>query len=663
MSAAAIGVATTLQNRVVGALGSAQNLLPAPELNSALLQAGATGIATNVLDQLKKGQEKLTELTENIGTVLQEQLDIAKEQQRRERDRSGELKPGTSVIQPGQIDLNNQAGEALEKGGFNLGNLLSAGLGTIFGAGGVLTAGAALRFAKGLGKSLLRGGFYATMATFLTKPIIDFVEEGILKFDIPETEEKKIEDAVLGSVVFGSIFGPKGAVLALLGLGLKNVYDTLSDPEKGLKDLSPTDILTTAIGTLGTGIFFSSTIKKGLKAVGFNTARLATIGGLIAAPPFIIAGGLAIAAGAGAYLLAEKVNDMEDQTLDHLNKLLTMTQDEFEMQLKNQEASFLERNARGLKLLFSGPEALTQGGQNVVASKAALDDVKFEGGQVSAEDKPVIIDMAEKYSRLSQKDLMDIMMDKQGLEDLLTVSENLRAIAVRGGLGEDSKQVAIDMLKLGDKIKRAAGTLLDRNITKGHLKQQLERVDAGDLSITSQQGSVDILEKLGTADQSLLTLDTQLKAAQAALMEARVNVKKAEDNKGQPNSLAELRDANSAFRKALALVNNIESEIQQVETRKKFLFTQMDIQYADLEKLFSPEELKALIKSSMMTGSQQIDAAMREFRNIEANPHLINAPVKTDVKNVNNAGDNVYVNGQSNHNLDGHLPIHPAVTR
>ena len=63
MSAAAIGVATTLQNRVGGALGSAQNLLPAPELNSALLQAGATGIATNVLGQLKQGQEKLTEIT------------------------------------------------------------------------------------------------------------------------------------------------------------------------------------------------------------------------------------------------------------------------------------------------------------------------------------------------------------------------------------------------------------------------------------------------------------------------------------------------------------------------------------------------------------------------------------------------------------------------
>lgn len=660
MSAAAIGVATTLQNRVVGALGSAQNLLPAPELNSALLQAGATGIATNVLDQLKQGQEKLTEITTNIGTILQEQLDIAEEQQRRERDRSGQFTPGGAV--QGTTLNADGVSEGLEEGGFNLGNLLSAGLGTIFGAGGVLATGAALRFAKGLGKGLLKGGFYASMASFLAKPIIDFVEEGVLKFDIPESEEKKMEQAIITAVGLAGIFGPKGAIIGLLGIGLKGVYDVLTDPEKDFKDLTATEIASLGIGTLGTGIIFRESIKKGLKAVGFNTARLATIGGLVAAPPFIIAGGLAIAAGAGAYLLAQKVNDMEDLTLDHLTKLLTMTQEEFEMQLKNQEASFLERHARGLKLLFSGPEALTQGGQNVVGSKAALDDVKFEGGQVSAEQKPVIIEMAEKYSRLSQKDLMDIMMDKQGLEDLLTVSENLRAIAVRGGLGEDSKRVAIDMLKLGDKIKRAAGTLLDRNIVKGHLKQQLERVDAGDLGVTSQQGSVDILEKIGVADQSLLNLDSQLKAANAALTQAKADVLVAQKDRS-PNALANLRDANRAFSNALALVNRLEDDIAQVETRKKFLFTQMDIQFDDLKEMFSPEELKALIKSSMMTGSQQIDAAMREFRNIEANPHLINAPVNTDVKNVNNAGDNVYVNGQSNHNLDAHLPIHPAVTR
>ena len=127
MSAAAIGVATTLQNRVVGALGSAQNLLPAPELNSALLQAGATGIATNVLGQLKQGQEKLTELTSNIGTILQEQLDIAEEQQRRERDRSGQFRPGGDDRPVQGPPIPPVVEGDMDGAGFNLGNLLSAG--------------------------------------------------------------------------------------------------------------------------------------------------------------------------------------------------------------------------------------------------------------------------------------------------------------------------------------------------------------------------------------------------------------------------------------------------------------------------------------------------------------------------------------------------------
>ena len=220
MSAAALGVATTLQNRVVGALGSAQNLLPAPELNSALLQAGATGIATNVLGQLKEGQEKLTALTENIGTILQEQLTIAEEQQRRERDRSGNFLPGDDRPVQGPPTPPVVEGD-MDGAGFNLGNMLSAGLGAIFGTGGVLASGAAARFAKGLGKGLVRGGFYGLMASFLAKPLIEFVEDGVLKVEFGEQEKADMETAIMATAAGAGLFGKKGAFIALAGVGEK----------------------------------------------------------------------------------------------------------------------------------------------------------------------------------------------------------------------------------------------------------------------------------------------------------------------------------------------------------------------------------------------------------------------------------------------------------
>ena len=653
-ASSALSIATTLQNRVVGAVGSAQSLLPPPEYNSALLQAGASGLTTTVLGSLKEGQDKLLNLTENIGTLLKEQLDIAEEQQRRERDRSGELKPGDDGLTPNIIQ---NAGEGLEDGGFNLGNLLSGGLGAIFGAGGVLASGAALRFAKGLGKGLVKGGFYALMASFLTKPIIDFVEEGVLKYDIPEAEEQAMEKAIIAAVTAASIFGPKGAILALLGVGLKGVYDVLTDPEKDFSNLTATEIASLGIGTIGTGIMFSATIKKGLAAVGFNAARMATIGGLVAAPPFIIAGGLAIAAGVGAKLLADKVNDMEQTTLDHLDKLLTMTQEDFEEQLKTQEADFLERNAPKLKALFSGAEALTLGGQNVIGTQAALDDVK-DKGTVDESQMPAILEMAEKYSRLSQKDLMDIMMNKQGMDDLITISSNLRTIALKGGLGKDSKAVAADMLTLGDKIKRAAGTMLERNMVTGHHKQLIEIIDRGDLGNNYTKGSTDILEKMGIADMRLNNINKEIELANQALTQAKADRLAIEDNKtgffGQQITSDEEEAANDKIRVARVALSRLMEDRVKLEVMQGNLFNQLDITLEDLKQMFTPTELKNMIKSNMMTGAQQIDAAMREFKNIEANPHLINAPSNTEVKTQNIKQGDV-VTGSPHFHLDGHL--------
>ena len=650
MSAAALGVATTLQNRVVGALGSAQNLLPPPEYNSALLQAGAVGVATQVLGQLKEGQEKLTELTTNIATILKEQLTIAEEQQRRERDKSGQLTdPNTGLTMP---VIQDNVESSLESGGFNLGNLLSGGLGAIFGAGGVIASGAAARFAKGLGKGLVKGGFYGLLASFLAKPAIDFLEEGILKYDIPDSEEEKMEQAIISAVALAGIFGPKGALIGLLGFGLKGIYDVLTDPEKGVKDLTKTEIASLAVGTIGTGIVFGPSIMKGLKKVGFNTARMAKLGGLIAAPPFIIAGGIALAAGAGAKLLVDKMNDIEQTTLDHLSRLMKLTQEEFETELKNQEAGFLEKSAPGIQAMISGGDSLTTAGQNVLGTKAALDDIN-ETGQVDVEQKPIIMAMAEKYSRLSQKDLMDIMMSKQGLDDLLTVANNLRTIALKGGLGNDSKAVAEDMLKLGDKIKRAAGTLIDRGVTQGHLRQQLGIIERGELGLTSRFGSVDILEKVGTAEQKLFNLNEDLVKAQADFDLKKANLAKLEDADA---SREEIKAAKKELKLAKILVRDIGDEITQTRVKQSNLFTSLDIKYEDLEKIFSPTELKELIKSNMMTGAQQIDKAMKDFREIESKATIVNAPVSTDVNTTSRISSvNQTLNGATNHHMDQHL--------
>ena len=87
----ALGIATTLQNRVGQSFSMAHSLLPPDDLNSTLLQAGAMGVNTNVLGALYHGQQKLFECTENIASLIQQQVDMAKDKDRREREALAEL--------------------------------------------------------------------------------------------------------------------------------------------------------------------------------------------------------------------------------------------------------------------------------------------------------------------------------------------------------------------------------------------------------------------------------------------------------------------------------------------------------------------------------------------------------------------------------------------
>ena len=86
----ALGVAQTLQNRV-GTTFSSLQLLPGPEQSAALVGAGATSIGTAVLTSIKEGQDKILDATNKVVSLIQTQVDIAEEQERRARDNLSEL--------------------------------------------------------------------------------------------------------------------------------------------------------------------------------------------------------------------------------------------------------------------------------------------------------------------------------------------------------------------------------------------------------------------------------------------------------------------------------------------------------------------------------------------------------------------------------------------
>ena len=190
----------------------------------------------------------------------------------------------------------------------------------------LLTAGGAALFFKNFGKRLIKGGFYGFIASQLAKPLINFVEDGILKFEIPESDEKLLEDGIVAAVTAGAIFGPKGALVALVATGLKSIYDTLTDPDKSIADISATQWLTTLV-----------------PAVTLVGMKYVTIGGMIAAAPYIFAIAIAAGIGLGLKWLYDKSQEIQDEYLDNLQELTGESEAEFKKRLKDSKKGWKER--------------------------------------------------------------------------------------------------------------------------------------------------------------------------------------------------------------------------------------------------------------------------------------------------------------------------------
>lgn len=651
----ALSIATTLQNKVGQSFSAANSLLPPDDMHSTLLQAGAMGANINVLGALYQGQERLFEATQNIGSLIQEQVDMAKDKERREREALAEADKENlggddtpTVVPTGSIPEGDMDGA-----GFNLGNLLSGALGAIFGAGGVIASGAAARFAKGLGKGLVRGGFYGLMASFLARPLIDFVEEGILKVDIPETEKADMETAIMATAAGAGLFGKKGAFIALAGVGIKGVYDYMTGKSD---EISKTEwgSLFAGLGGLAftAGPVLTSAIK-GMATAGI-VGKLGTAAFAVSAGPFLLAAGLGIAAGAGAKYMMDEAKEMRAYLLDHLDSLVQITNEEFAKQLKEEEIALKERIfGGGLVSLFGGEVSASE--QIKQASKAGLEEVE-DKGELSADSSNTLVKTAEQYSALSVADIKEIMLDKDKLDDTVKTFQNLRDLAATGAFGDQSKPVLSKLLMFGDRLRLAANELVTEGKAGNNFRIGMIARGQGN----ADMGNIDILEKIATfggeqrlQEQENLINDTKQQLELLKAERERINVPGLFDT-------AEENELDKKISNVKYLLRIQESEMKRLNVSFKNLTGNTAFNYDTLKNLYSDDELKDMFEKSMMTAAERTNAvkvndAYNKFREMELS-HGANTNVQTDIKTNNQSikqGD--VITGQPNHHMDSHL--------
>jgi len=647
----ALGIATTLQNKVGQSFSMAHSLLPPDDLNSTLLQAGAMGANTNVLGALYHGQQKLFECTENIASLIQEQVDMAKDKERREREALAELekeKLGADGPIGPQLPTGGIPEGDMDGAGFNLGNLFSGALGAIFGAGGVLATGAASRFVKGLGKGLVRGGFYGLMASFLAKPLIEFVEDGILKIDIPETEKADMETAIMATAAGAGLFGKKGAFIALAGVGIKGVYDYMTGKSD---DISKTEWGSLFAGLGGIAITAGPMLTsavKGMAASGI-VAKLGTAAFAISAGPFLLAAGLGLAAGAGAKYMLDEAKEMRAYLLDHLDKLVNITNQEFADSLKKEEIALKERIfGDGLVQLFGGE--VSKNAQIKSATVAGVEEFKDEGA-LETESSNVLVKTAEQYAALSKDDVKELLLDKDKFSDTITSFQNLRDLAAQGAFGSESKPVLSKLLMFGDKIREASKEL----VAEGKAGQNFKIGVIARGQSNSDFGNVDILEKIATfggeqrlRDQEGVITETNNLLKELRAERERINVPGMFDTK-EENAL-DKKISNAEY-----LLRIQESELKRLNQSFKNLTGNVGFDYETLKNLYTDDELKKLFEKSMMTQAERVNEAFNNFKAMEL-AHGVNTNVQTDIKTENKSikhGD--VITTPPSHTVDGHL--------
>ena len=87
----------------------------------------------------------------------------------------------------------------------------------------------------------------------------------------------------------------------------------------------------------------------------------------------------------------------------------------------------------------------------------------------------------------------------------------------------------------------------------------------------------------------------------------------------------------------------------------KGLFAKTGFDYETLSNLYTDEELKNLIERSMMTKSERMDEALKNFKEIETQSG-VNTNVQTDIKSNNQTIKHGDVHtGYPNPHLDSHL--------
>jgi len=607
MSEAAVQTATLLQQKVGNSLSGVTNLLAPPERSDSLLNAGAASLPALVLDEVKELQKKTIESVDKVAQVLQSQLDLAQEAERRARDQAAELRKENKLS--GVAPAGNLNVTGADEGMFGLTpdklkDLLTFGLGSIFTVSALKTA------FKKLGGRLLRGGAIASLVSLLADPVINYIDDEF-ELELTDQTKKDIKLSLVGAGI-GSMFGIPGAIIGGTLPYISRVAQYIAG-ELDASQVKDSDFAMTALGGSLAAYFTAGKVGALLKLS--TIPRVATFGAALASVPVMLAIGAAVALGVGVSFMAKKMDEYQERMLDTLaERMVELDKEMGEFAAKQSEGLFEKMGIQMGNLSALGQarvaseEALEQFGQN---EKKFLADEEQQG---------TLKALANTIASYNDEAIKTILDDSTKSTSLFTTIESLKSIAAQGGFGKDSKEIFGKMMAFSDNIQRVA----KEQVEAGTASHTAVRVADNRLALSGDQlESAGIIQKrISDTEQKILDTKAKIVEEEKKLQEMKDagmgpdrNPFNTNEFEAQEELIKDLKDDISG---QFGFLKDIELDLKKLEkfgSTNGFLFNMEDLKqlYAD-----DPDGLKTLIERSVnQQGSNFLQAQSEANKNEE----------------------------------------------
>ena len=592
---AAQGIVNTMQKQVGSSLTNVAAMLPPPPQILAPEENPQNRPGFKLLESIAYNTERTFKKVAAVGFLLQSQIDLAEEKERRERDQASELAKEQARLGTGTIgdDTGEKTGEDVTKK-FDMEKMkdfLTLGLGTTLLSGSALKAAGAA-----LGTKLLKGGFYGALAAVASGPLIEYIDKEF-ELELTESSKKDIKNKFVGAAIGFGVAGIPGAIIGATTPYIARVASYISG-NLDAKKVKDSDFAGAAIGTAAASIFTAG--KVGALLAGSKIGAVATFGTALASLPVLIGIGGAVALGAGAMFITKKIDEYQEETLNKLEKTTEKLSKEMGEWAAKEEEGLLER--MGIRL-----GKLSAIGQASVATDEAQEQLKQKGVEKFTADKTQqtkLKALADTIIGYSDQALRDIMSDRTKSGNFFNTIESLKSIASQGGFGEDSKDIFEKMSAFSDRIQNFAKKEVEAGNTKGVIK---------DVALNKEGFGGDQLEKAKKLQDDLAKAQLKQAEAQEVLMYAKM-AREAEDEEQQKTALGKLKDladhtdiekaefdAKQELKAANAKAEFAEKQLSKLGTNQGLQFDFKDVQelYKD-----DPEGLKKLIERSVANQGQ-----------------------------------------------------------